>query len=132
MSVWQKLLFSITSTDKYILYVALLELFLYGALWFGTYGSKSLKEKPFSKIHTVFLAILSCFPLLGMFGTVKGLLGLDLATGDMENIKNNFFIALTSTAWGILFSMGYKILHAIIEDDIEIKKSKLKNDNKKH
>ena len=67
-----------------------------------------------------------------MFGTVKGLLGLDLATGDMENIKNNFFIALTSTAWGILFSMGYKILHAIIEDDIEIKKSKLKNDNKKH
>ena len=54
-----------------------------------------------------------------MLGTVFGLLGLDLASGDMENIKNNFFIALTSTAWGIIFSVFFKILDAVFLDDIE-------------
>ena len=47
-----------------------------------------------------------------MFGTVAALLGLDLSAGDMTNIKNNFFLALTSTAWGIIFSIIFKILHA--------------------
>lgn len=56
--------------------------------------------------------MISIFPLLGMLGTVIGLLGLDLASGDMDNIKNNFFIALTSTAWGIIFSVIFKVAHA--------------------
>ena len=71
-----------------------------------------------SKSYTIFLTIISIFPLLGMLGTVFGLLGLDLASGDMENIKNNFFIALTSTAWGIIFSVFYKILDAFFLEDI--------------
>lgn len=54
-----------------------------------------------------------------MLGTVIGLLGLDLASGDMDNIKNNFFIALTSTAWGIIFSVIFKVGHAWIADNVE-------------
>ena len=72
-----------------------------------------------SKAYTIFLTIISIFPLLGMLGTVNGLLGLDLASGDMENIKNNFFIALTSTAWGIIFSIIFKILDAVFLEGIE-------------
>ncbi len=69
--------------------------------------------------YTVFVTIISLFPLLGMLGTVIGLLGLDLASGDMENIKNNFFIALTSTAWGIIFSVFFKFINAFVADGIE-------------
>lgn len=77
-------------------------------------------------LYTVFVTMISIFPLLGMFGTVSGLLGLDLASGDMANLKNNFFIALTSTAWGIIFSVIFKILNAFnsdfIEEQIEVAK----------
>ena len=69
--------------------------------------------------YTLFVTLITIFPLLGMLGTVFGLLGLDLATGDMENIKNNFFIALTSTAWGIIFSVIFKVCHALVADFIE-------------
>lgn len=72
-----------------------------------------------SKFYTLFVTMISIFPLLGMLGTVVGLLGLDLASGDMDNIKNNFFVALTSTAWGIIFSVIFKIIHAWIADNIE-------------
>lgn len=72
-----------------------------------------------SRFYTLFVTMISIFPLLGMLGTVVGLLGLDLASGDMDNIKNNFFIALTSTAWGIIFSVIFKIAHAWISDDVE-------------
>ena len=69
--------------------------------------------------YNLFMTMITIFPLLGMLGTVFGLLGLDLASGDMDNIKNNFFIALTSTAWGIIFSVFFKILDAVFLDDIE-------------
>ena len=79
-----------------------------------------------SKFYTLFVTMISIFPLLGMLGTVFGLLGLDLANGDMENIKNNFFIALTSTAWGIIFSVIFKLIHAwwadYMEQQIELAK----------
>ena len=75
--------------------------------------------KAASKCYTLFVTMISVFPLLGMFGTVVGLLGLDLASGDMNNIKTNFFVALTSTAWGIIFSAIFKILHALMADNAE-------------
>lgn len=75
--------------------------------------------KSINKSYTMFTTTITIFPLLGMFGTVCGLLGLDLASGDMQNVKNNFFIALTSTAWGIIFSVIFKILNAIIQDYVE-------------
>lgn len=75
--------------------------------------------KAASQSYTLFVTMISVFPLLGMLGTVVGLLGLDLASGDMNNIKTNFFVALTSTAWGIIFSVIFKILHALMADNAE-------------
>ena len=63
--------------------------------------------------------MISIVPLLGMFGTVRGLLGMDLAGGDSALIKGNFFGALTSTAWGIVFSVTFKLVHALVRDHIE-------------
>ena len=129
-----KLWESIRGNDSYIGFFAILTaVFFFITLWAAISIRKQIKcwkEKrntPFSRflfhtcntVYTLFVALISIFPLLGMLGTVFGLLGLDLATGDMDNIKNNFFIALTSTAWGIIFSVGFKILHAVFSDFIE-------------
>ena len=129
-----KLLESIWASDRYILFAVAITL---GILIFTRIMSKRIKkdkakimERKDSMLakrlydwarrsYTLFVTFISIFPLLGMFGTVCGLLGLDLTAGDMENIKNNFFMALTSTAWGIIFSVIFKIVHAFYADDIE-------------
>lgn len=67
--------------------------------------------------YTLFITAISIFPLLGMFGTVKALLELDLS--NINNAKNNFFDALTSTTWGIIFSIGFKIVNAFISTSVE-------------
>ena len=72
--------------------------------------------------YTLFITIISLFPLLGMFGTVKSLIGLGeiFQTGDdMNGIKAEFFLALTSTALGIIFSVIYKIINALFQPFIE-------------
>lgn len=79
----------------------------------------SSRYKVTAMIDSIFLTLVSLFPLFGMFGTVAGLLGLDLSTGDMENIKVNFFVALTSTAWGIIWSIIFKILNAVVANDVD-------------
>ena len=129
-----KLLESIWASDRYILFAVAITL---GILIFARIMAKRIKkdkakimERKDSMLakrlydwarrsYTLFVTFISIFPLLGMFGTVCGLLGLDLSAGDMENIKNNFFMALTSTAWGIIFSVIFKIVHAFYADDIE-------------
>ena len=54
-----------------------------------------------------------------MLGTVSELLGLDFSANNMENIKTNFFIALTLTAWGIIFSLIFKFINSFALDFIE-------------
>mgnify|MGYP000064971733 FL=1 len=125
---------SIKANDFYILVVALVAVGLFLLTFLSAIvikgKIKDWKKERNSKFsgflcqclkvfYTLFGTSISIFPLLGMFGTVIGLLGLDLATGDMENIRANFFIALTSTAWGIIFSVLFKILHALIADYVE-------------
>ena len=125
---------SIFTSDFLILFAAFLTIVF---LFASKLSAKAIKSRvkeweknkniPFSKyllhgtsrFYTLFVTMISIFPLLGMLGTVIGLLGLDLASGDMDNIKNNFFIALTSTAWGIIFSVIFKVVHAWVADDIE-------------
>ena len=63
--------------------------------------------------------VLTNFPLLGMFGTVMGLLNVDFSLGTMDDVKTNFFTALTSTAWGIIFSVLFKILNSFFAYHIE-------------
>ena len=74
--------------------------------------------------YTSFLTIISVFPLLGMFGTVAALLNLDFSdlggiAGNLDAVKNDFFRALTSTAWGIVFAVGFKLFNSRISFDME-------------
>lgn len=125
---------SIWGSDKIILVFAMFCLFfLVASLKFKKDIEKSVvkinedSNEVFSRYlyrnasfcYTLFVAIISLFPLLGMLGTVVGLLGLDFAADNINNIKSNFFVALTSTAWGIIFSVIYKIVHALVADGIE-------------
>ena len=59
-----------------------------------------------------------------MFGTVKSLLELNFTDENaILNARNSFFDALTSTAWGIVFAILFKLVNAVIskhaEDNIE-------------
>jgi chemotaxis protein MotA len=70
--------------------------------------------------YTLFITLISVFPLLGMLGTVLALLGLDLSSAEaISNAKNNFFGALSSTAWGIIFAIVFKIINARMFSDVE-------------
>ena len=71
--------------------------------------------------YTLFLTLISIFPLLGMFGTVAALLNLDFSdmAGNLDSVKTDFFHALTSTAWGIVFSVVFKIINSALFFDIE-------------
>ena len=139
--VWKILGKSLFQNDKIILFAAIITAVAFIILWFLSHAIerrvkdwKKNKNKAFSRslydwtrrALSVFTTLISIFPLLGMLGTVFGLLGLDLATGDMENIKANFFVALTSTAWGIIFSVIYKLLYSwfaeYIDEQIETAK----------
>ncbi len=122
-----KMFASIVGSDIYILGFALLEVLLFRYAYSmarsvsverakDANGKETRKKRASNgallKAYSLFENGISIFPLLGMFGTVAALLGLDLATGDMANIRSNFFMALTSTAWGIIFSVIFKIVHA--------------------
>ena len=127
LEVLGKLARSIVSSDVYILIAAIIELILFLVCYLLAEGVfvKIEKQKKKKKrctnaalINTYNLLTtgITIFPLLGMFGTVGALLGLDLAANDMANIKRNFFLALTSTAWGIIFSVIFELFHAWYED----------------
>ena len=62
---------------------------------------------------SAFTTFISIFPLWGMFGTVTSLLALDM-NGDLSSVQENFFTALTSTAWGIIFAILFKVLNAVL------------------
>lgn len=73
-----------------------------------------------SRLYTVFVTVITLFPLFGMLGTVSALLSLDMSSADaIENAKENFFVALSSTFWGIVAAIGFKTLNAICLYDVE-------------
>ncbi len=61
--------------------------------------------------------ITSIFPLMGMLGTVISLLPMVSTIG--SDVSGSFFTALTSTFWGIVFAIVFKILDSIIAYKIE-------------
>lgn len=81
--------------------------------------------KGFTISYTLFITAISIFPLLGMFGTVKALLELDLS--NISSAKNNFFDALTSTTWGIIFAVLFKLINACIATQVENNIKKLED-----
>ena len=68
--------------------------------------------------YTVFHALASILPLLGMLGTVVALLEIDL-NGDLDTVKNSFFLALDTTMWGLFFSILLKIGNSFVQTRIE-------------
>lgn len=70
-----------------------------------------------NKAYAYYYNITALFPLLGMLGTVFGLIPLVNSIGEVN--MSSFFIALTSTFWGISFSLIYKFLDSTISYKIE-------------
>ncbi|MBP3857357.1 MAG: MotA/TolQ/ExbB proton channel family protein [Ruminiclostridium sp.] len=68
------------------------------------------------RFYSLFVNITGIFPLLGILGTVVSLLGL---VSDMENVTGNFYGALTSTFWGLIFAIIFKFLDGMISPVIE-------------
>lgn len=64
--------------------------------------------------YSLFANSVSIFPLLGMFGTVKALIGLAGRMSEAGADVELFFQALTSTAWGIIFAVLFKIADAVL------------------
>ena len=77
------------------------------------------KYKRLTNFYSLFLTLITIFPLLGMLGTVIALLQLDF-TGDaaLALAKSSFFDALTSTAWGIIFALIFKLANAFIATSV--------------
>jgi len=68
-----------------------------------------------NKYYTMFVSLSSIFPLLGILGTVVSLIPM-IQSADMEQ---NFYFALTSTLWGLVFSIFFKVLDGTLAPRIE-------------
>ena len=62
--------------------------------------------------YTWYVNISALFPLLGILGTVIALIGMQ---GDAMSADSSFLLALTSTFWGLVFSIIFKSVQTIIE-----------------
>ena len=68
------------------------------------------------KYYSMFSNLTGIFPLLGILGTVISLIPM---VQDMTNMQANFFVALTSTLWGLVFAIFFKVLDAVLSPRIE-------------
>ncbi|OQB25669.1 MAG: hypothetical protein BWY11_00246 [Firmicutes bacterium ADurb.Bin182] len=73
-------------------------------------------RKKSGMLYNVFTALTSIFCLLGILGTVISLIPM---VEQMDVIKTNFFLALTSTFWGLVFAIIFKTLDAFISGIID-------------
>lgn len=69
------------------------------------------------KAYTRFENTVSLFPTLGIGGTI---LGLCFMSGDLSNIQENFFLALTSTFWGLVGTFIFKIVEIFLSPMLEV------------
>lgn len=73
-------------------------------------------RKSSEAFYTIFANITSIFPLLGILGTVISLMPM---VADMADMSRNFFAALTSTFWGLVFAIIFKLLDGFLVSRIE-------------
>ena len=73
-------------------------------------------RKSSEAFYTVFANVTSIFPLLGILGTVISLMPM---VADMADMSRNFFAALTSTFWGLVFAIIFKLLDGFLVSRIE-------------
>lgn len=70
-----------------------------------------------NRTYALYSNISTMFPLLGMLGTVWALIQMVNTIDTIDT--SNFFSALTSTAWGIIAAMAFKLLDSFISYKIE-------------
>ena len=87
-----------------------------------TAGELLKYREAMNKRYALYSNLTTMFPLMGMLGTVVSLIPMVNAIG--SETTGLFFSALTSTFWGIVFALIFKLLDASISYKIE--------DNEKH
>lgn len=75
----------------------------------------AMREKSLKR-YSLFCSLTSIFPMLGILGTVISLLGV---SGDMQTVGTSFMAALTSTFWGLVFGIGFKVADGFISPIME-------------
>lgn len=73
--------------------------------------------------YAFFVNVTAIFPLLGILGTVLSLLPMVANLADMQQ---NFFAALTSTFWGLVFAIGFKLADGYLSSRVEINAQQLR------
>ena len=73
-------------------------------------------RKRSESLYSVFVNVTAIFPLLGILGTVVSLLPM---VADMADMQTNFFAALTSTFWGLVFAILFKLLDGFLSARME-------------
>ena len=73
-------------------------------------------RKRSESLYAVFVNVTAVFPLLGILGTVVSLLPM---VADMADMQTNFFAALTSTFWGLVFAILFKLLDGFLSARME-------------
>ena len=68
------------------------------------------------RLYSIFINITGVFPLLGILGTVVSLLPMVANLADMQQ---NFFAALTSTFWGLVFAIVFKLLDGFLSSKMD-------------
>lgn len=67
--------------------------------------------------HSAVSQLIPVFPLLGVFGTVWGLMK-QVQAGDVEAMLSSLDTALTTTIWGLLFAIVLKVTDALFPSRI--------------
>ncbi len=73
-------------------------------------------RKRAESLYAVFVNVTAVFPLLGILGTVVSLLPM---VADLSDMQTNFFAALTSTFWGLVFAIAFKLLDGFLSARME-------------
>lgn len=78
------------------------------------------KRKILNFFYTIFMTVVSIFPLLGMLGTVLSLLNLNFDNiENMQETQKQFINALNTTALGLIFSIVFKFINSFFQSGIE-------------
>ena len=83
-------------------------------------------ERDFNKdcaLHNVFSQLIPIFPLMGILGTVAGLM-LEVNSQDINGMMESVYAALSSTFFGLIFAILLKFVDAIfpsrIIEDVDV------------
>lgn len=67
--------------------------------------------------HDVLVQFIPIFPLLGILGTVAGLM-LEVNAGDIAAMLSSLDTALVTTFWGLIFAIVLKVIEAVFPSRI--------------